>query len=1005
MSKELVPVRFRVALPPRPAGASSGEARAPRVVEALYVETDKCERFAGAVLVELHDGAVTEVLVADPTGGGDSLAALPVIAGPPGSVVAPRAVCVSDLCRHVERRCGKAGAALVVFDVRASAGRLAAHSRRLARGSGVSIALVGCGWFHREHGRWMDSDYRRRLALVTGGAGRVFARWQPPRKKRRTGRGGPVIQLDVLGTALGHAATTQAGLVSSLGQEWPSGADAGERLVRRGLQMAECYRRLAGELAQVAPGLSPHRCWSAGSISTHALRRAGVRSPAATTTSLPAWVVGAIASAMHGPEATAAFIGVPGPMALVDLNRTFLRMFSLAGLTSHLACHHFEVVEADPADIERFLGSHDLRSQLDDRATWRRWSTTFVLVEPQGENLPVHRKADEHWRSVTAPFDFCGGAVWLHAFDLFGPALHGCVPRILRRFSIQPAGTAPDLGPVRMPSGALVDLSAADADWGRACEDERDVAAAIADPLARSAREQLAKGFGVAGCWGNFGRTDQLSAPRPVVVTTIDGAGKERKRLRYLPTVLVEATGPRGEHLVKETERPEVAGPLALDHINAAIPAACRAIMAIATYDLAQIGCTVAATMTDALVIALGDAHREQVRQALARFDGLLCPAGGGAWKEEITSLTEPTLGVVLGVNKVLLGRTEEGRFVLVRSTDTQAGEHFLDPTGTGDLLRDGRTAWGAALEEPLFEAAVPTGEVRVPGALPAWADDRPAMRPRRAATFEQLQSLRSRTGCPTLQPGCRYLVVAGFEEGGPVCLGADHDPAQWRDLDWRADGVPCRVGILGADGDTVASKGTGRIFIGATHRDVLRSWLQERDPTMEGPRQGLRHPALVRSHPALVELVGRVDTWSADRDADPADAEVYGEGDVVPLVDGARALGTAVLAARGLAPRTADRVVAGKGRHSSRVLAKTAAAIATGPVERRCQGPGCTETVTGRRDKRFCTNACRMAAQRAPMAPSPAATDVVCARCGCVLLGAAAHGACPACGHVETRP
>ena len=731
-----------------------------------------------------------------------------------------------------------------------------------------------------------------------------------------------------------------------------------------------------------------------------------MRAPADTTTNLPAWIVGAVASAVHGPEATASYLGVPGSMALVDLNRTFLRLFSLTGLTSHLVCHHFEHIEDDPADFERFLGSHGLRTQLDHRATWQRWSTTFVLVEPHGESLPVHRKADDRWRSVTAPFDFGGGGVWLHAYDLFAPALRGRVPRIVRMFSIEPVGTAPDLEPVRMPSGALVDLSAPAADWGRACEDERDLAAAIDDPLVRSSHETLAKGFGVAGCWGIFGRSDRLSAPRPVVVTTIDDTGKERRRLAYPATEVVEGVRPTGEHLVKETDRPEVPGPLALDHINAAIPAACRAIMALATYDLAGIGCTVAATMTDALVILLGDADREAVRQVLARFNGLLCPTGGGAWKEEVTSLSKATLGVVLGINKVLLGRSEGGGFRLVRSSDTQSGDHYVDPTGTGDLLGDGRTAWNAALEEQLLEEAVRTGEVRVPCELPTWADDRPAMRPRRASTYESLQSLRTRTGCPTLQPGCDYLVVAGFEEGGPVCLGTDHDPADWRDLDWRADGVPCRVGIVGPDGATIASGGTGRIFVGATHRDVLRSWLKERDPTMDGPRRGLRHPALVRSHPALVELVGRGDTWTADPAGDPDDAEVYGEGDATRLLEDARALGAGELATRGLAPRTADRIVAGRSKHSSRVLVQTAAAIAAGPEERRCQGPGCAETVTGRRDKRFCTNACRMAAQRASAGPPPVhATEVVCGLCGCVLLGAAAHGVCPACGNEETRP
>ena len=66
---------------------------------------------------------------------------------------------------------------------------------------------------------------------------------------------------------------------------------------------------MLAELAEVAPGLSPGRCWSAGSIVTHALTQAGLRAPADSTATLPPFAIGGPASGFHGGRTEALLVG------------------------------------------------------------------------------------------------------------------------------------------------------------------------------------------------------------------------------------------------------------------------------------------------------------------------------------------------------------------------------------------------------------------------------------------------------------------------------------------------------------------------------------------------------------------------------------------------------------------------------------------------------------------------------------------------------------------------
>lgn len=301
---DLVELRVRVAPVPEACRELREPRRLPRRFLLPHVHADDSEHLVRATVIEMIDGAPACVLVAPAID--DDLGDLDPIPSVPGLLVTPAAVSVDQLGRRLARVCGSRDALMVAFDLGWTMGRLAAHARA-ARGSGVSIALAGCGWRHDRTGRWADAYGKGRLRLDG-----PFCRWLPPRKARKGQRfrGGAIVQLDVLGETLGCDVSSAASLAASLGVPWSEGPASPQALVDEGLALARCYVTLAADLAEVAPGLSPWDCWSAGSIVTAALLRAGVLSPAETTASLSNRTIGAAAAAFHGGEATATSVGV-----------------------------------------------------------------------------------------------------------------------------------------------------------------------------------------------------------------------------------------------------------------------------------------------------------------------------------------------------------------------------------------------------------------------------------------------------------------------------------------------------------------------------------------------------------------------------------------------------------------------------------------------------------------------------------------------------------------------
>lgn len=991
MSVDRTRLRVRGAPLPRPVDEHHDPTQSARSVVIVHVQANDREQPERAVAVELLDGAPLDIVGSDLSGDlleARAWAARQLVPSFPGTRITPTVLDLAQLVRFFVRRCADRSAVFAAFDVPWTVGRLSANARRPKAGTGLSLGLVGCGWSHRETGKWMDSDYYSRLRVDPreGEDGGAFARWIPSRSRRKSKRpaAGPIIDLKVFGAALGHDVESPAALATGLGVPWPSFPASLDRLLVEGLALAECYRRLVTELGEIAPGLAPQSCWSAGSAITHGLQEAGMRSPAETTASLPAAAIGGAAASFHGASTSALLVGHLTTMALADLNATYPAMFSLLGLTPHLSADHFESVPVDPAEVTELLCASGLRGRLDDRSFWRSLGSLFVVVEPHGQSaLPCQRQADDRWRSVVVPLDLSGGALPFQACDLIRSALDGGLDKIVRAFRVEAAGVAEGLEPVRLPSGASVDLTRED--YGQALITERELASAGAAMCGHN-RVTFAKGLAVSGAWGIFARVDRRQSRTPVDAW---------------------AVGPFGDVLSAMTNRPDLAGPRTLWHLAAAMPAACRAIVGIACQDIEHdLGGSIAAIAVDSIAVpaaldgrleacaggpqrlrdgteAIRLASSEALGSVLSRFDRLLYPDGGAAWKIEHDTLARPTAGLVVGVNKLLLGRACEGGWTLVRSSDTGLGDHFLDPTGTGARLDDGRTTWSAELEERLLADVAGRGNgasMRVPPDLPPWAS-LPALRPGRASSLDDLRRLRRQLGDETVMPFARYVTVDTGSAAAPICLGSGRDPAAWRSWRFARAGAPCQVAVPDEHGDLLVSDGAGPIVVGRRVKDVLRPWLAEHDPTTGGPARGLRHVLPVQSHPALVEVVGRSGEAAGEVAAD--DPLVFSAGDRGSLLAEAGALASGAELARrtGLRPRTAQRVVAGDVVPSEETIGRLAA---TEPVEDRpCTG--CGTPLSGRTNRRWCTEQCRARSareRRAGESSTPDTTDLA------VLLG-----------------
>jgi hypothetical protein len=159
-------------------------------------------------------------------------------------------------------------------------------------------------------------------------------------------------------------------------------------------------------------------------------------------------------------------------------------------------------------------------------------------------------------------------------------------------------------------------------------------------------------------------------------------------------------------------------------------------------------------------------------------------------------------------------------------------------------------------------------------------------------------------------------------------------------------------------------------MFVVSDHRQVFREWFSEHDVTVAGPKRGLRHVLPVRSHPALVEMVGRSGELAGERPED--DPIVFSSGTArATLMSEVSRLSAAAIARRaGLSRFTARDVVNGASP-SEPTLRRLREAVVDLESIRCSAGTECRHAEDGlgavldRTRRRWCGRPCKEVARR----------------------------------------
>jgi len=240
---------------------------------------------------------------------------------------------------------------------------------------------------------------------------------------------------------------------------------------------------------------------------------------------------------------------------------------------------------------------------------------------------------------------------------------------------------------------------------------------------------------------------------------------------------------------------------------------------------------------------------------------------------------TPNTVGLVVGVNRGIYATQDptSGEMTIVRSSDAGLGGHLADPSDTpGARLPDGRWRWAADCELAVVRVAscapqaTPHAGIRVdPSALPSWTN-RPVVRRYSARSWSMLRLIRDASGDADVQPFTHYVRA---DASGPIAVGPWYDASSWGNADWRLAGQPIGLEALDPDGrrqPVGRARGVSAVVPSvATH---LRGWANPEDPSMQGPRRGLRTPKPVQSAPGLMLVVGKDGDELTAADDDPAD-------------------------------------------------------------------------------------------------------------------------------------
>jgi hypothetical protein len=248
---------------------------------------------------------------------------------------------------------------------------------------------------------------------------------------------------------------------------------------------------LLAECAALGIETQPTRIYSTASIAKDTLDRLGVQPLLARQPDFDPSAMGFAMTALFGGRSECHIRRTHVPITYVDFTSMYPTVSILLGLQDFLTCARVDVVDDDPAAVEQWLGTLDVKAALRPE-TWSRLRG-IALIDPRDDVLSV--RTDWHAnRTLGIGLNRVASAVeplWYGLPDLVASTLlSGHAPRILRVLRFVPSGVAAGLRPMHL--GASIEIDLRSSNLYRALIEER-ARVPTADGVPPAERERVAQ--------------------------------------------------------------------------------------------------------------------------------------------------------------------------------------------------------------------------------------------------------------------------------------------------------------------------------------------------------------------------------------------------------------------------------------------------------------------------------------------------------------------------------
>jgi hypothetical protein len=715
----------------------------------------------------------------------------------------------AEFCKEILLPALEAGATVVGFNLGFDGSRLAvavADEPARAKGfeGGFSLPLLD----YEQDGKRRENRYRPRLLISSLDSKRAklgLTRPRPGSGPDTQARGrGSFLDLKTVGDSLAGGLHSLETACQAFGIDYHKPEVEHGTITPAYLRYcfedvaasAALYQQVAREYERWGLALSPTRVYSGAGLARGYLREAGVRPLLERQPDFPAEVLGYSMVAYHGGRVEVRVRRMPVPVVPVDFGAAYATVASLLGLSRFLTCRRIDVVEEDPAEVERWLAG----LTLDDCFRPQLWPTLYglALVQPDGDILPARARYTLGGSYGTGVNPLTSEEpVWFTLLDVVAARLLGKAPRLVRVLRFRPVGTASGLRPFRIHGSRTIDPAREDVFRGLVEERRRFEAVGDPESLRTAAALKTVASCASYGVFVQLDRQQPKAEPVPVSVWGLDSFSSE-----------VSAVEQPGEYF--------------LPPVACFATAGARLLLAMLERLLTDVGGTCAFADTDAMAIVASrhgglvpcpGGHEQdelglqstraftwaQVHEIIARFAALnpYDPAvASGSILELEPENFDPETGerrqlycyAISAKRYCLFTLDERGEPHLAKWSEHALGGFYLNPTDPDSDDRDWvRQAWEWMLRDALGLNAPE----------PAWLDRLvltrfTASNPRLLQTFKAWND--GRPYAEQVKP-FNFLLVAHVAPGGHsagadpkrFCLIAPYepDPAKWERLAW----------------------------------------------------------------------------------------------------------------------------------------------------------------------------------------------------------------------------